>query len=99
MKVKSALAKVFSVSVGTLSLMFNVSSVRAQTSQLGLYDPTGGAFSDLGGVINSLFSAAFMLLVLVSIVMLIYAGFIYITASGDDSKIEKATKSWFGYLK
>lgn len=42
---------------------------------------------------QSLFGAAMTLVTLIVVAILIYAGFLYATASGDDSKIEKAGKT------
>ncbi len=54
-------------------------------------DPTG--FTDLGAFIISALNIAIGAAAIISVAVLIGSGYMYITAGGDEAKVEKATKS------
>jgi TRAP-type C4-dicarboxylate transport system permease small subunit len=54
-------------------------------------NPVG--FDNLGEFVTKFLNIAIGAAAVVSVVVLIFSGYMYITASGDEAKIEKATKS------
>jgi TRAP-type C4-dicarboxylate transport system permease small subunit len=52
-----------------------------------------GAANNLGELITQFLNIAIGAAALLSVFVLIFSGYMYITASGDETKIEKATKS------
>lgn len=90
MKVSKVLATVSSVSAG----LFLTSGVYAAKTALEWLAPLNGGVTQpldtwIGGVIN----LAVGLAALVCVAILIASGYMYITAAGDEAKVEKATKS------
>lgn len=53
----------------------------------------GSGFTDLQSLITSVLNYAIGAAAVICVVMLIVAGYSYITASGDETKVEKATKT------
>jgi TRAP-type C4-dicarboxylate transport system permease small subunit len=52
-----------------------------------------GAANNLGELITQFLNIAIGAAALLSVFVLIFSGYMYITASGDETKIEKASKS------
>jgi cytochrome bd-type quinol oxidase subunit 2 len=100
-KMKKMLAKISTgalTSVVAISGM--VSSVLAQSGTATPPKPAGDWIKGLTGVsqpleswIVTLLNWAIGLAALAAVVMLIVAGYLYITANGDENKVEKATKT------
>lgn len=87
MKTSKILATVSSVTTG----LFLTSAAYAQSSVL---DPiNGGVETPLMDMVYRLINYAIGLAALVCVVMLIVAGYSYITAGGDEDKVSKATKT------
>lgn len=79
MRIKNILA-----SVATFALPF---AAFAQTVTSGITSVTGAKtwLTNVGGLIQSIFF-------IIAIIVLLYAAFLYLTASGDEEKVEKAKK-------
>lgn len=93
---KNRLAKISSIAatgVATVSGLF-VGRVSAATDPLALLDGIKGkGGDDLGGFVTNLINWAIGFAAIVAVIMLIAAGYMYITANGDETKIGKATKT------
>lgn len=50
----------------------------------------GGAESDLPTLVGSIINAALSMVGLIFLVLMVYAGFLWMTASGEESQVEKA---------
>lgn len=87
MKVSKVLAKASAVG----SSLFLASATYAQTDYIG--ELSVGVQRDLTTWIGGVINLAIGLAALVSVIVLIASGYLYITAAGDESKVEKATKS------
>lgn len=59
----------------------------------GGYDTTKGTETGLAEVIGMIINAGLSLLGVIFVVLIIYAGFNWMTASGDESKIDTAKKT------
>lgn len=91
---KKALAKISSVATVTVATISGVlvESVSAQDSPLSWINGVGGTSStSLPAFVQKIINWAIGLTAVVAVVMLIAAGFMYITANGDENKIKKAT--------
>jgi len=91
MKTSKILAAVSSVSMG----MLTASSAYAVDSSnpLGLISNVQGTNTELMTLVTNLINWAVGLAALVCVVILIVSGYKYITASGDENKIQSATKT------
>ncbi|KKR06451.1 MAG: hypothetical protein UT34_C0001G0492 [candidate division WS6 bacterium GW2011_GWF2_39_15] len=76
------------------ALYFAAATVMAASSASGFVDGivTSGNGNDLIGFIKNALNLAIALAALIAVGVLVYSGVQYIVASGDDGKIEKATK-------
>ncbi len=91
MKITKALGAV----TGAVSSLYWAGVVKAQVDDIGDVlpkDPLGGDETVLELAMRVL-NMAILLAALVSVVILIAAGYSYITAAGDEQKIEKAGKT------
>ncbi len=88
---KKTLAK---ISSGLLVVFASVTGAFAQKVQIdtSIIDGIGGKDANLVDFITGLINTAIGLAALASVVMLIAAGYMYITAGGDEGKVGKATK-------
>lgn len=91
MKVAKALAIVSSLFSG-LYLASSTYAVSA-TDWLGGLNGAGGVTQPLQSWIGGVINLAVGLAALVCVGILIFSGYMYITAAGDESKVEKAGKS------
>jgi hypothetical protein len=70
-----------------------VASVVAVSAQASQYVPDNGPVNkELVPFVQDLLNMAISMAALIAVGILIYSGILYITAAGDDGKIEKATK-------
>jgi TRAP-type C4-dicarboxylate transport system permease small subunit len=74
----------------------NVNRILAQAigvpgTDIEVDNPTG--FGSLGQVITQALNIAIGAASVICVAILIFSGYMYITASGDEAKVEKATKS------
>ncbi len=92
-KVSKALGKVGAVVSSAYSSLFLVSAVAAQSASqfLGGID-TAGTSGGLIGFLQSALNLVISLAALIAVAFLVYSGIQYIVASGDEGKVEKATK-------
>ncbi len=90
MKISKVLASVSAFG----SYLYLASAVQAEsaTSLISGINTTGNG-TDLMGFLKNLINYAIALAALVCVVILIGSGYMYITAAGDEDKINKATKS------
>ncbi len=86
---KKTLAK---ISSGLLVVFASVTGTFAQAVDTSIIDGIGGKDGNLADFITGLINTAIGLAALASVVMLIAAGYMYITAGGDEGKVGKATK-------
>lgn len=89
MKVSKVLATVSSFG----SSLFLASATYAQATNPYIESISEGVQGDLTGWVGGVVNLAIGLAALVSVVVLIASGYLYITAAGDEAKVEKATKS------
>lgn len=92
MKISKTLARVgaaVSSAYGTLALASGTFAATATSYIDGVADAGGG---DLIGFIKDALNLTISLAALIAVGILIYSGIQYIVASGDEGKIEKATK-------
>lgn len=88
----SKLAKISSVLVATgVTFTGFVSQVLAADPTT--WFPTQGTSGELPSLVTTLLNFAIGAGALAAVAMLIFAGFMYITANGDETKIGKATKT------
>ena len=94
MKVSKSLAKI-SAGVGSaVSGLYLASASFAQEAQTYLDRiPSQVGDNDLEAMIFRLINWAIGIAAVLSVVILIAAGYMYITAAGDEGKVEKATKT------
>jgi len=88
------ITKALGVVTGAVSSLYWTGVVRAE-EDLGTYlpeDPLGGG-RDVLTLAKDVINMAILLAALVCVVILIAAGYSYITAAGDEQKIEKAGKT------
>jgi Na+-driven multidrug efflux pump len=88
------ISKAFGAVTGAVSSLYWTGVVKAQ-SGLGTYlpdDPLGGD-EDVLQLAQRVIRLVILLAALVCVAILIAAGYSYITAAGDEQKIEKATKT------
>ena len=78
------------LSVFLLSLM--VSPALAQTTGYQIFS-NPAKFRDVNTLLQSIMGVVFWGLVVVAVGLIIYAGFLFATAAGDDEKIKTATKT------
>lgn len=94
---KNKLAKVSSVvTTGVIALSGFVRStfaIEAAPDPFSWIDPITTTGDDLQSWIIGLINWAIGLAALAAVIMLIAAGFLYITANGDENKVGKATKT------
>ncbi len=88
---------------GTLSTVFlsqfvALKAYAADVDPLSLLDPLNPMKTDLNTFITNAINFAITLAALVCVAILIASGYMYITASGDEAKVEKATKSMTGAI-
>jgi len=86
--------KVLAIASSVFSGLFLASATYAQTAQdwIGkIKNPL--AEDDLGSWIGGVINLAVGLAALICVGILIFSGYMYITAAGDESKVEKAGKS------
>ena len=84
--------KISKLSVAPIYLaMANATAVYADASGFLPDDQTGG--KTLPGIIQTVLNFAIGFAVVVCVAILIFAGYSYMTANGDEDKIQKATKS------
>lgn len=91
---KKTFAKISSIATGTVATISGVlvDSVGAQSSPLSwIGGISGTSESSLPAFVQKVINWAIGLTAVVAVVMLIAAGFMYITANGDENKIKKAT--------
>ena len=89
MKTTKILASASSVFSG----LFLASAAYAQSASSVLDPINGGVKTPVMDLVYRLINYAIGIVALVSVVMLILAGYSYITAGGDSDKVEKATKT------
>jgi cytochrome bd-type quinol oxidase subunit 2 len=91
---KERLAKISSKAVATVTMVAgSATAAFAVDSPLGWISGIQGQDEELNTWVVDLINWAIGLAALAAVVMLIAAGFLYITASGDENKIGKATKT------
>ncbi len=91
---KDRLAKISSiVPVVFGTLLTSVGSIYAQSFDPRAWFPESEGPTDLNTWIPNMLEIAVGFAALAAVVMLIFAGFLYITANGDEAKIGKATKT------
>jgi len=86
---KSALA--FTTGIGSYITAITVASAQTYEDWLGVIS-FGNEGTDLVSFVQGLLSFVIGAVALVAVVMLIWNGVMYITAGGDEGKVEKATK-------
>jgi cytochrome bd-type quinol oxidase subunit 2 len=89
MKTSKKLATVSAIA----SNLYLASATYAQTATTWIDGVNEGVNKDLKGWISDVINLAIGLAALVCVAILIASGYSYITAAGDEAKIEKATKS------
>lgn len=92
---KSRLAKISSIATTTVATVsgFFITKVSAEDPRGWIDNIDGKDGSDLGGFITQIINWGIGFAAVVAVIMLIAAGFLYITANGDENKIGKATKT------
>jgi len=93
---KSRLAKISSIAtttVATVSGLFITRASAATDPRGWITNIDGKGGNDLGGFITEIINWGIGFAAVVAVIMLIAAGFLYITANGDENKIGKATKT------
>lgn len=86
--------KVLAIASSVFSGLFLASATYAQTAQDWIGKITNPlAEDDLGSWIGGVINLAVGLAALICVGILIFSGYMYITAAGDESKVEKAGKS------
>jgi len=87
--------KVLAIVSSVFSGLYLASATYAQTatSWIDKLKGTGGVTRDLGSWISNFINLAVGLAALVCVGILIASGYMYITAAGDEQKVEKAGKS------
>lgn len=89
---KSRLAKVSSIATTAVAGFSSLLATKAFAGPLDwLGGIDGGGGSDLPGFITKIINWGIGFAAIVAVIMLIAAGFMYITANGDENKIKKAT--------
>jgi hypothetical protein len=90
-------SNIFAIALTTATTLFLVPSVYADTptTATGWLSALSGSGvnEDLGSLITRLINWAIGIAALISVVMLIFSGYRYITAAGDENKVEAATKT------
>ncbi len=84
---KKSLAKI--VTLGSM-LAASASPAFAQVTTITIDPPSGTGVSDIGTLINAVFTAAVVIAVLFVFFMLLMGGYGWITAGGDKAKVEEA---------
>jgi len=93
-KMKKALAMVSGGAIATYAAFTGlVTQVSAQISASDWISGVDGVDSELNSWIITMLNWAIGLAALAAVVMLIAAGYMYITANGDEAKVGKATKT------
>ncbi len=91
---KERLAKISSKAVATITMVASsATAALAADSPLTWIETIQGQDDDLNTWVVDIINWAIGLAALAAVVMLIAAGFLYITAAGDENKIGKATKT------
>ncbi len=81
------------VSVATVSSLFVGNVYAAEDPRNWLTGVTAGGTGDVPTLIKTIINWAIGFAAIVAVIMLIVAGYMYITANGDEGKIGKATKT------
>jgi len=63
---------------------------KAGASYAGSSSGVGDSGTQLASIISLIIGAALSLLGIVFLVLIVYAGYVYLTAAGDESKVERA---------
>ena len=91
---KSKLAKISATTVATIATFAgSMSATFAATSPMTWISSLTGTSGTLDSWIITVLNWAIGLAALAAVVMLIAAGFMYITANGDENRISQATKT------
>lgn len=85
--------KILAAASSVFSGLFLASAAYAQSASSILTPITGGVNTPIMDLVYRLINYAIGLAALICVVMLIVAGYSYITAGGDSDKVEKATKT------
>lgn len=90
---KKTLAKISSIATGTVATISGVlvTGARADDPLSWITNIGGTSEPTLPAFVQKVINWAIGLTAVVAVVMLIAAGFMYITANGDENKIKKAT--------
>lgn len=89
------ISKALGVVAGSVSTLYWTGIVKAQDTGLGKFLPKSplNEGEDVMGLAKRVINMVILLAALVCVVVLIAAGYSYITAAGDEVKIGKATKT------
>lgn len=87
------ISKVLAVATVLGSNAYLASAVFAQDAESWIGGINEGVTGDFKGWVSSVINLAIGLAALICVVVLIGSGYMYITAGGDEAKVEKATKS------
>lgn len=85
--------KISRITIPSLILSFYLFSGKVYADVTGWIEEAGGVKTPLDKWFPNVINFAIGLAALVSVVVLIASGYMYITAAGDEAKIEKAGKS------
>lgn len=91
--------KVLSVGLFLFSLVFFPSQALAvgnlnsnKTNLSGAAQPAGYTEGDIGNITGQIINTALQLVGIIFLALMVYAGYLWMTAQGDESQIEKAKK-------
>lgn len=73
-----------------VAAMAQLSEAQEDLTEVGEAIGTDATSNDLPTLIGNIISALLSVLGIIFVVLVVYAGFLYLTAAGDDSKVKKA---------
>jgi hypothetical protein len=92
------------ISIATCTLFFQTTFVDAQGLKNALGNlqktaqPAGVEQGDIGTIVGSVINAALTLVGVIFLVLMVYAGFLWMTARGEEDQINKAKKIIIGTM-
>ncbi len=88
----AAWASVLPILLLPAAAMAQLSSASDELTSVGTAIGTDATTNDLPALIGNLISVLLSVLGIIFVVLVVYAGFLYLTAAGDDEKVKKAKK-------
>lgn len=88
----AAWASVLPILLLPATAMAQLTDAQSELTSVGTAIGTDATTNDLPELIGNLINVLLSVLGIVLVVLVVYAGFLYLTAAGDDDKVKKAKK-------